>query len=148
MRMIALLAVLALSSGLGLVTAAPIASAENPVMTDGQYTYADEDGVVAMWSIATTCSPGCVAHVSTGPGQGFDAPLVNGRYAVKRVVPEGAFCPPYVVGETLFGSTEHPVHVYQWWNPVTLAGEVDFLETSAPCGLHDLRDSFTLTRIN
>lgn len=148
MKIVSLRAVLAISCGLGLFAAAPTARAENPVMTDGHYAYTDEDGVVATWSITTTCTPGCVAHVSTGPGEGFDAPLVNGRYAVKRVVPEGAFCPPYIVGETIFGSTQHPVHVYQWWDPATLAGEVDFLETAAPCGLHDLRDSFTLTRIN
>lgn len=114
---------------------------------EGVYHYADEDGVTGTWTIGTTCTPGCVAHVSTGPGMGFDAPLVNGRYAVKRVVPEGAVCPAYFVGDVPFAADSHPVHVYQWWDPVTLAGEVDFLETSAPCGLHDLRDAFTLTKI-
>jgi hypothetical protein len=60
-------------------------------------------------------------------------------------------CPGYttIVGETpaSVDGGEHPVTVNQWWDPRTLTGEVDFLETSAPCGLHDLRDTFTLTRI-
>lgn len=128
---------------------APPASAEVPTMMDGDYAYQDEDGVVATWTIRTTCTPACVAHVTTAPGYGFTAPLVNGRYAVKRTVPEGAVCPPYQLGDngSSFDGGTHPVHVYQWWDPVTLAGEVDFLETTAPCGLHDLRDTFTLTKI-
>ena len=114
---------------------------------DGVFTYADEDGVVATWNITTTCTPGCVAHVTTAPGQGFDAPLVNGRYAATRTVPGGAVCPVEAIGETLFDGGAHPVTVYQWWDPRTLTGEVDFLESPAPCGLHDWRDSFTLTKI-
>jgi hypothetical protein len=143
-------AAIALLSALALCATPPIARAEVPAM-DGVYTYADEDGVVATWSIRTTCTPGCVAHVTTAAGRGFDAPLVNGRYTVTRTVPEGAVCPGHAdfVGETAawFDGGEHPVKVYQWWDPRTLTGEVDFLESSAPCGLHDLRDTFTLTRI-
>jgi hypothetical protein len=116
---------------------------------DGLYTYADEDGVVATWAIRTTCTPGCVAHVTTAPGHGFDAHLVNGRYTTTRVVPEGASCPAYTVGDNgaLFDGGSHPVTVYQWWDPATLTGEVDFLDTPAPCALHDQHDTFTLTRI-
>lgn len=150
MKINAFIATIVLFSAAGLTATAPFASAETPTMADGDYTYQDEDGVVATWSIRTSCTPGCAAHVTTAPGQGFTAPLVNGRYAVKRVVPEGAVCPGYTLGDNaaVFDGGVHPVHVYQWWDPVTLAGEVDFLETDAPCGLHDLRDSFTLTRIN
>jgi hypothetical protein len=143
-------AAIALLSALALCATPPIARAEVPAM-DGVYTYADEDGVVATWSIRTTCTPGCVAHVTTAPGRGFDAPLVNGCYTVTRIVPEGAVCPGHadLVGETFAWSDggEHPVKVHQWWDPRTLTGEVDFLESSAPCGLHDLRDTFTPTRI-
>ena len=150
MKINAFLAAIALLSGSGLNATAPLAGAEVPAM-DGVYTYADEDGVVATWKIRTTCTPGCVAHVTTGPGRGFDAPLVNGRFTVTRTVPEGAICPAYTafVGETpaSFDGGEHPVTVNQWWDPRTLTGEVDFLETSAPCGLVDRRDTFTLTRI-
>jgi hypothetical protein len=39
------------------------------------------------------------------------------------------------------------VTINQTWDPVALTGEVDFLDTSAPCGLVDPHDFFTLTRI-
>lgn len=116
---------------------------------DGVYTYADEDGVTGTWVIRTTCTPACVAHVTTGPGRGFDAPLVDGRFIVTRTVPGGAECPSYPVGENgaWFDGGAHPVTVTQWWDPRTLTGEVDFLDSPAPCGLGDVHDGFTLTRI-
>ena len=73
---------------------------------------------------------------------------MNGRYAVTRIVPEGVECPWYPIGD--YGSwieaSTHTVAVYQWWDPKTLTGEVDFLESGIPC-VHDLNDSFTLTKI-
>jgi hypothetical protein len=116
---------------------APLASAEDTRM-NGVYHYADEDGGTGTWIVHTKCTPGCVAHVSTTLDNGFDAPLVNGRYTIARTIPEGAVCPD---------SSQHPIDVNQSWDPLTLTGEVDFLNTSAPCGLDDNRDVFTLTRI-
>jgi hypothetical protein len=139
-------AAIALLSGLGLYATPPIAWAESPMM-DGVYHYVDEDGAVGTWIIRTTCAPDCVAHVTTAPGRGFDAPLIDGRFTVTRVVPDGATCPVINAGDfNLYGGGKHDVTVNQWWDPVTLTGEVDFLESSAGCGLPDLRDSFTLTR--
>jgi len=146
MRINAFIVAISLMSGLGLSAPPPLARAEVPPM-DGVFTYADEDGVVATWIIKTTCTPGCVAHVTTAPGHGFDAPLVDGRYAVTRTVPEGALCPEFLIEGSSFGGDMHPVTVYQWWNPLTLTGEVDFLESPAPCGLRDWRDTFTLTKV-
>lgn len=119
---------------------------------EGVYHYADEDGAVGTWTIKTTCTPDCVAHVMTAQGGGFDAPLVDGRYTNTRTIAEGAVCPAfpeYTLWEHLRMNDggRHPVTLTQWWDPQTLTGEVDFLESSAPCGLHDLRDTFTLTRI-
>jgi hypothetical protein len=147
MRIHASIATLALLLGSFLSSTTPIAAAEVPAM-DGTYHYADEDGDVGTWIIRTTCTPGCVAHVTTGPGQGFSAPLINGRFTVTRTVPEGLICPAFTVGDngSLFDGGMHPVNVKQWWDPLTLAGEVDFLDSTAPCGLKDLRDSFTLTK--
>ena len=119
-----------------LASAEPLASADEKM--NGVYHYADEDGGAGTWIIRTTCTPACVAHVSTSMEGGFDAPLVNGRYTVARTVPEGAVCPD---------SSQHPIDVNQSWDPVTLTGEVDFVNTAAPCGLEDNRDIFTLTRI-
>ncbi len=148
MKINALTAAIALWSVLGLCATPPIAWAESPTM-DGVYHYADEDGAVGTWIIRTTCTPDCVAHVTTAPGRGFDAPLVDGRYTITRTVSEGATCPVYSVGDfNLYGGSTHPVTFIQWWDPVTLTGEVDFLETSAPCGLPDLRDRFTLTKFD
>lgn len=118
-------------------SAEPLASGDDTKM-NGVYHYADEDGGAGTWIIRTTCTPGCVAHVSTSMEGGFDAPLVNGRYTVARTVPEGAVCPD---------SSQHPIDVNQSWDPLTLTGEVDFVNTTAPCGLDDNRDVFTLTRI-
>jgi hypothetical protein len=114
----------------------------------GIYTYADEDGVVAKWTIHTTCTPGCVAHVSDPPDPGFDAPLVDGRYIVTRTVPEAVLCPEWSAGAggASGGASLHPVNVIQWWDPLTLTGEVDFLDSGVPCE-HDRHDTFTLTKI-
>jgi hypothetical protein len=122
---------------------APLTSAAPPTAADdtkmnGVYHYADEDGGHGTWIVRTTCTPGCVAHVSTSMEGGFDAPLVEGRYTVNRSIPEGAICPD---------NSQHPIDVTQSWDPVTLSGEVDFLTTSAPCGLEDNRDVFTLTKV-
>ena len=120
-----------------LASAGPLAGADDTKM-NGVYQYADEDGGTGTWIIHTKCTPGCVAHVSTTLDNGFEAALVNGRYTVARTIPEGAVCPD---------SSQHPIEVNQSWNPLTLTGEVDFLNTSAPCGLDDNRDVFTLTKI-
>jgi hypothetical protein len=138
MRIKTLMATAGIVAGAGLCTPAPLAGAADEMKMNGVYSYADEDGLVGTWIIHTTCSPSCVAHVSTSLENGFDAPLVDGRYSVTRTVPEGAVCPD---------TSQHPVDVAQWWDPVTLTGEVDFLSTTAPCGLDDRHDSFVLTRI-
>ncbi|MCV7148042.1 hypothetical protein [Mycobacterium riyadhense] len=148
MRITTFVAATAVFAGAGFCTTAPPVWAEVPAM-DGVYTYADEDGIVATWTINTTCTPHCVAHVTTAPGQGFDAALVDGRYSVTRTVPEGALCPAFTAGAN--GASDegglHPVTVYQWWDPLTLSGEVDFLHSPAPCGLADRHDRFTLTKV-
>ncbi|SOJ56522.1 hypothetical protein MSIMFB_04001 [Mycobacterium simulans] len=148
MRCKTLVAATAVFAGVGSCATPPLARAEVSAM-DGVYTYADEDGVVATWAINTTCTPRCVAHVTTAPGQGFDAPLVDGRYFVTRTVPEGAICPAHIPGDggSPHDASQHPVTVNQWWDPITLTGEVDFLESPAPCGLGDWHDRFTLTRV-
>jgi hypothetical protein len=128
----------AVVAGAGLCASTPLAQAADETRMNGVYTYADEDGQTGTWIVNTTCTPGCVAHVGTALDAGFDAPLVNGRYTVTRTVPEGLVCSD---------SSRHPVTINQTWDPVALAGEVDFLDTSAPCGLVDPHDFFTLTRI-
>ncbi|OBJ80970.1 hypothetical protein A5656_18530 [Mycobacterium gordonae] len=134
---------------LAISVAPPTARAEDPTTT-GVYLYADEDGDTGTWTIRTTCTPDCVAHVTTSSGRGFDAALVDGRYTNTRTIPGGVTCPGHTAGD--FGrwipASEHPVTVTQWWDPATLAGEVDFFNDAAPCGLADRRDSFTLTRID
>ncbi|MDP7704107.1 MULTISPECIES: hypothetical protein [unclassified Mycobacterium] len=138
---------IALLFGLGL-GAAPQAAAENPTM-NGVYHYADEDGDSGTWTITTTCSPACVAHVTTGSGRSFDARLENGRYVSNRIIMDGLECPSYFIGELVLGGRSHPVNVTQWWDPATLTGEVDFAHPSsvAPCTLDDHHDRFTLTPI-
>lgn len=139
----------ALSIVLGVSAAPAPAHAEAPTPA-GVYLYADEDGDTGTWIISTTCTPDCVAHVTTSSGRGFDAALVNGRYTNTRTIPGGVTCPGHTAGD--FGrwipASEHPVTVTQWWDPVTLAGEVDFFNDAAPCGLADRSDRFTLTRID
>lgn len=139
----------AFAAVLGISVTPPPARAEAPTTT-GVYLYADEDGDTGMWTIRTTCTPDCVAHVTTTSGRGFDAALIDGRYTNTRTIPGGITCPGHTAGD--FGrwipASEHPVTVTQWWDPVTLTGEVDFFNEAAPCGLADRRDSFTLTRID
>ncbi|WP_264061478.1 hypothetical protein [Mycobacterium angelicum] len=149
MKISRIMAATAVFAGAGLCATGPVVKAEVPAAMDGVYTYADEDGVTATWIIRTACTPGCIAHVTTGPGRGFDAALVDGRYTVTRTVPEGAVCPSYTVGDngSWFDGGAHPVTVTQWWDPLTLAGEVDFLDSPAPCGLGDRHDHFTLTKV-
>ena len=139
MRINAFVAAAAVVGGAGLCMPAPLAGAADDTKMNGVYSYADEDGLTGTWIINTTCTPGCVAHVKTALDSGFDAPLVNGRYTVTRTVPEGAVCPD---------NSQHPVNINQSWDPVTLIGEVDFFETSAPCGLADRHDDFVLTKIS
>lgn len=138
MRINTFMAAAAIVAGAALCAPAAPAGATDETRMNGVYSYADEDGLNGTWIIKTTCTPSCVAHVSTALDAGFDAPLVNGRYTVTRTVPEGAVCPD---------NSQHPVTVNQSWDPQTLTGEVDFLETSAPCGLGDQHDDFVLTRI-
>lgn len=142
------LALVALVSAALLSTAAPLAGAEVPA-TEGVYTYLDDDGVTATWTIRTTCTPQCVALVTTSPGHGFAAPLVNGVHAVTRSVPDGVTCPSYSLGDngSSWGGGAYPVTVRQWWNPNTLIGGVDFIDSPSPCGIPDPHDTFTLTRI-
>lgn len=143
-----LLVTIAPTTGSGLPLPAPVACAAVP-STDSVYIYADEDGEVGTWIIRSTCGPDCIAYVTTGPGKGFAASLVDGRFTVTRMVPGGLTCPPYFVGDnaSYFDGGTYPVIATQWWDPVTLTGEVDFLESDAPCGLHDRRDTFTLTQV-
>src|ERR1700709_1292576 len=88
-------AAVALLAGLGFCATTPTAGAEEVPLMNGVYHYADDDGDVGTWTIRTRCTPGCVAHVTTSPGRGFDAPLVDGRYTVTRTVPEGVSCTSY-----------------------------------------------------
>jgi hypothetical protein len=115
--------------------------------TDGAYRYLDASGNAGTWTIRTACTPNCLAYVTTSPGRGFTAPLTNGKYAVTRTVPDGVTCPAYFVGETPVGGGTYWVVVHQWWDPSTLTGGVDYLQTAAPCGLPIAHDTFTLTRI-
>ena len=114
------------------------ATADNLKM-NGIYQYADEDGDTGTWTIDTTCRQVCVAHVWTAPGQGFNAPLIDGQYTVTRTIPEAAICSNDL--------SQHPVTVNQSWDPLTLTGVAIFFDSSAPCGLSDPHDTFTLTKI-
>jgi hypothetical protein len=142
-RLLAIVAVL-LGSLLGAVV--PQARAEVPV-GEGVYIYLDTGGGYATWHIRTACTPQCVAQVTTAPGHGFAAPLVNGRPTVTRIVPNGVTCPLYQVGELLADGGTWPVTVHQSWDPRTLSGEVYFVESPSPCGIPNSHGTFTLTRI-
>lgn len=140
-------AAIALFSGLGICAATP---AKADITTNGVFLYQDEDGDTGTWTISTTCSPDCVAHVTTSPGRGFDAALIDGRYTNTRSIPDAVTCPGHTAGD--FGrwipSSSHAINVTQWWDPQTLAGEVDFHDHDGPCALGDRSDHFTLTRMN
>jgi len=116
---------------------------------NGTFVYHDEDGDSGTWVVTTSCTPDCVAHVTTAAGGTFDAALVDGRYTSTRTIPDAVTCPGYTAGD--FGrwipSSTHPITVTQWWDPQTLSGEVDFFDHTGPCGLADHSDRFTLTRI-
>jgi hypothetical protein len=100
MRINTFIAATALFAG-AVALPAPLASAAaDDAKMNGVYHYADEDGGHGTWIVHTTCTPGCVAHVSTSMDSGFDAPLVNGRYTVNRSIPEGAICPD---------NSQHPI---------------------------------------
>jgi uncharacterized membrane protein len=118
--------------------AEPLATADDAKM-NGVYQYADEDGDTGTWTINTTCKQVCVAHVWTAPGQGFNAPLIDGEYTVTRTIPEAAICSNDL--------SQHPVTVNQSWDPLTLTGVAIFSDSSAPCGLSDPQDTFTLTKV-
>lgn len=127
------------------ISLAPTAPAEprgtvDELKMNGVYHYADEDGDTGTWTINTTCRQVCVAHVWTAPGQGFNAPLIDGQYTVTRTIPEAAICSNDL--------SQHPVTVRQSWDPLTLTGVAVFLDSSAPCGLIDPHDTFTLTKLN
>lgn len=141
------LTLVALFSG-GLAAVPPTAGAEG-LAGSGVYAYLEGAVAAGTWTIETTCTPGCVAHVTTSPGHGFSAPLVNGRHVVTRTVPDGVTCPAYFLGDngSSWGGGSHPVTVYQWWDPVTLVGGVDFLDSPAPCGIPNPRTTFTLVKI-
>ncbi|AYE99464.1 hypothetical protein C0J29_31455 (plasmid) [Mycobacterium paragordonae] len=140
--------------GVVLGAAAPQAKAQPPMM-DGVYLYADDDGGKGTWTISTTCSPSCVAHVTTAGGGSFDAPLIDGKYVNSRTLPEGLNCPLYVMGDLLLDGGYHPVSVVQWWDPVTLSGEVHFTpytDVDIPhvppnCYIVDHHQLFTLTKV-
>lgn len=131
-----------------LIALSPIARAEVPA-ADGVYAYMEGPAAAETWTIRTTCTPQCVAHVTTTPGHGFTAPLVDGNYVVTRTVPQGVTCPSYFLGDngSSWGGGTHPVTVHQWWDPVTLAGGVDFLDSPAPCGIPNPHNTFTLVKI-
>lgn len=135
--------------GFGLPVATPTAHAEAPSM-NGVYLYLDEDGDVGRWTITTSCTPDCVAHVTTSPGRGFDAPLVDGRYISTRTIHDGATCPGFHYGDygAYMEASTHPVTVQQWWDPVTLHGEVDYVDSTAWCGLAEAGEPFTLTKLS
>jgi hypothetical protein len=145
MRTNTLLAKITLLCG-ALLAAAPPANADAPPI-DGGYRYLDASGNAGTWTIRTACTPHCLAYVTTSPGRGFTAPLINGNYTVTRTVPDGVTCPAYYVGETPFGGGTYWVVVNQWWDPSTLTGGVDYLQTPAPCGIPTAHDTFTLTRV-
>ncbi|GFG67396.1 hypothetical protein MKUB_48860 [Mycobacterium kubicae] len=145
MKPYALCLTLALSFAL-FIAGAPLANAEvHPA--DGVFTYTDDDGTQGTWTIRTTCAPQCVAHVTTGPGQSFAAPLINGRHTVTRTVPQGVKCPLYAFADSLWGGGTYPATIDQSWSPQTLTGDVNYLQSSAPCSIADLHDTFRLSRI-
>ncbi|MEE6137717.1 hypothetical protein SKC41_15435 [Mycobacterium sp. 050128] len=119
-------------------SAEPLAAADDTKL-NGVYRYADEDGDTGTWTINTTCKQVCVAHVTTAPGFGFNAPFIDGLYSVTRTIPEAAICSN--------DNSLHPVTVHQSWDPLTLTGLAVFMDSTAPCGLTDPHDTFTLTKI-
>lgn len=156
MRIRAVAAAIGLLCGVGLGVAAPQARAEGPAM-DGVYLYADEDGGSGTWTVSTTCNPSCVAHVTTALGRSFDAPLIDGQYVNSRTIPDGLTCPLYVMGDFAVDGGDHPVSVVQWWNPITLSGEVHFYPSfgvvsdvphvSPNCYTDEHHQRFTLTKV-
>ena len=146
MRMKRLLTIVALLCASSIGAVSPLASAEvSP--GEGVYLYQDTGGGSATWTIKTTCTPQCVAQVTTAPGHGFAAPLINGHPTTTRIVPNGVTCPMYQLGELLWDGGTWPVTVHQSWDPSTLRGEVSFLESPSPCGIPNSHGTFTLTRI-
>lgn len=125
----------------------PPARADSQAM-GGVYTYRQADGSSGSWTIDTACTPNCVAYVTTSHGHGFAAPIVHGRASVTRTVPDGVTCPLYPFAESLWGGGSYPVTVNQSWDPHTLAGEVDFVDTPAPCGIAAPHQTFTLTKVS
>lgn len=128
----------------------PSANADMPAM-NGTYRYTDDKGNVGTWIIKTTCSSGCRADVTTSPGHGFTASLVDGVYTVNRTVPNGVTCPNSF---TFFGETgisvdggSYSVSVRQWWDASTLAGGTDYLDSAAPCAIFPSHDTFVLKPI-
>lgn len=147
MRITTIPVVVAILFGAGL-SVAPLAHADVP-MTEGVYNYVESDGVAGTWTVTTSCTPQCVANVTTTPGYGFTAPLVNGRYSVTRDVPDGVTCPSYTLGNNASrwpGGT-YSVTVKQWWDSHTLVGGVNFLDSPSPCGIPNPYDTFTLRKI-
>jgi len=128
--------------------AAPPAFADAPPK-DGAFTYLDENGQSATWIIRTTCSPDCVAQVTTSPGHGFTAPLIDGRPTATRSVPDGVTCPSSFIGDSgsLRDGGVWPVTVRQSWDPGTLHGDVYFLDSPSPCGIPVWHQTFTLMKI-
>ncbi|MHA7649110.1 hypothetical protein ACX9NE_04950 [Mycobacterium sp. ML4] len=133
--------------GLGICAVAPSAWAEDDHVMNGVYSYRDDDGGLGTWTVRTSCNPNCVAHVTTASGRTFEASLVNGRYVNVRTIPDGIDCPLIQIGDTLADPGNQAVEVRQWWDPVTLIGEVEFNYDSSPCHVGDYHDRFTLTEI-
>lgn len=146
MRMKIILAIVAVACGSLLGAVTPPARAEI-LVGEGVYAYLDTGGGYGTWHISTACTPQCVAQVTTAPGHGFAAPVINGRPTVTRIVPNGVTCPLYQVGELLADGGTWPVTVHQSWDPRTLRGDVYFVDSPSPCGIPNSHSTFTLTRI-
>jgi len=153
MRIKVLVAAIGLLLGVAPGVVAPQARAESPMM-DGVYLYADADGGTGTWTVNTTCSPDCIAHVTTALGRSFDAPFIDGRYVNSRTIPDGLDCPLYQMADSLWDPGSHPVSVVQWWDPITLkgevhftpAGQVDFPHSPPSCYIVEHHQLFTLTK--
>lgn len=148
-------ATIGLLLGVGLGVTAPQAKAYEPAM-DGVYLYIDEDGGTGTWTVNTTCNPDCIAHVTTALRRGFDAPFVDGRYVNSRTIPDGLDCPLYQMADSLWDPGDHPVSVIQWWDPITLRGEVhftpaeqvDYPHTPPSCYIVEHHQVFSLTKVS